>query len=99
MIFEWDPKKAAVNLAKHGVSFSEATTVFYDRDALIFDDDTHSTAERREFIVGRSLQKRYLFVSFTERDPSLRIISARRAHAKEIAKHENNKERRSKKAD
>ncbi len=93
MLFEWDPKKAAANFKKHGVSFDEATTVFDDMNALIFDDLAHSALEQREFIVGQSIESRYLFVSFTARKPSIRIISARRAHMKEIAKHESNKEK------
>jgi hypothetical protein len=46
--FEWDPKKANLNLAKHGISFEEAVTVFADSLAKIFDDDAHSGDERRE---------------------------------------------------
>lgn len=46
--FEWDSHKAAINIAKHGVSFDEASTVFDDTSAVIFDDETHSTSELRE---------------------------------------------------
>ena len=48
--FEWDPRKAKVNLAKHGVSFEEAITVFGDLLARIFDDEEHSEDEKREII-------------------------------------------------
>ena len=48
--FEWDPRKAKVNLAKHGVSFEEAMTVFGDLLARIFDDEEHSEDEKREII-------------------------------------------------
>ena len=52
--FEWDPKKAASNLSKHGVSFEEGLSVFADPLARIFDDDDHSLAEQREIIIGHS---------------------------------------------
>ena len=50
--FEWDPRKAASNLKKHGVSFAEALAVFSDPAARIFDDPDHSSDERREIIIG-----------------------------------------------
>jgi hypothetical protein len=50
--FEWDPKKAAANLAKHGVSFEEGLTVFADPLARIFDDEDHAIDNQREIIVG-----------------------------------------------
>lgn len=52
--FEWDPKKAEANLAKHEVSFEEALTVFGDSFARIFPDDEHSVEEFREIIIGHS---------------------------------------------
>jgi uncharacterized protein len=81
--FEWDPIKAEINRNKHGVSFEEAETVFDDRLAVIFDDEAHSTYEVREIIVGHSLQNTLLFVCFTEREGTIRIISARRATNRE----------------
>lgn len=76
--FEWDSKKAAQNLKKHGVSFDEAMTVFNDPLAKIFDDPDHSEAERREIIMGSSIRKRLLFVCFCERiEDVIRIVSAR----------------------
>ncbi len=56
--FEWDPKKAAANLAKHGVSFKEGLTVFMDPLARIFDDEDHSIEEEREIIIGYSTIRR-----------------------------------------
>jgi uncharacterized DUF497 family protein len=50
--FEWDSKKAITNLKKHNVSFDEATTVFNDPVAMIFDDEAHSYNEHREIIIG-----------------------------------------------
>lgn len=65
--FEWDPKKAAANLAKHGVSFEEGLTVFSDTLARIFDDEEHSIEEEREIIIGHSTKHRLLLVCFTAR--------------------------------
>lgn len=77
MEFEWDPPKAAENLRKHGVSFSEAMTVFGDPLAKTFHDPDHSDYEERYFSVGLSQQGRVLFVSHIERGNKTRIISAR----------------------
>lgn len=77
MEFEWDPAKAASNLAKHGVSFPEAQTVFADPLFIDFYDPDHSDEEARYLIVGRSQAGRLLIVSYTERDGRTRLISAR----------------------
>ena len=77
MEFEWDPKKAAKNLKKHGVTFQEAATVFTDPLAITFPDPDHSEDEERHLTFGLSLQKRLVVVSHTEREPKTRIISAR----------------------
>ena len=68
MRFEWDAEKATANLRKHKVSFAEATTVFRDPLAVIFDDEDHSAEERREIIIGHSLANRLVLVCFTERE-------------------------------
>jgi uncharacterized DUF497 family protein len=86
--FEWDPIKADLNRQKHGVTFEEASTVFDDPLAFIFDDEEHSVYEIREIIVGHSIQEKLLFVCFTERDGSIRIISARRATPREQRDYE-----------
>jgi uncharacterized protein len=86
--FEWDAQKAESNLRKHRVSFEEATTVFGDSLALIFDDEAHSQYEPREIIIGHSDRNRLLLVSFTERSSITRIISARRATKKERRDYE-----------
>lgn len=75
--FEWDPAKAAANLLQHGVSFEEAVTVFQDPLAKVHDDPDHSAAERRDIIVGHSVQGQLLLVSFTDRGSNIRVISAR----------------------
>jgi hypothetical protein len=88
MKFEWDPRKAKLNLTKHGVAFDEATTVFYDPLSATFDDPDCSVGERRFITVGYSSQGRLLVVSHTDRGEATRIISARRATASERKRHE-----------
>jgi uncharacterized DUF497 family protein len=65
--FEWNPKKAKTNLRKHGVSFDEAVTVFYDPLSATFDDTEHSLGEPRFITIGYSSKSRLLVVSHTER--------------------------------
>jgi uncharacterized protein len=88
-VFEWDARKAATNVRKHGVSFNEAATVFADPDALDGPDLKHSAQENRSLRLGRSLADRVLIVAYTTRgsgdDEKIRIISARRASRKERA--------------
>lgn len=87
--FEWDPNKAEANIRKHGVSFDEASTVFADPLARIFDDDAHSISELRELIIGHSVKNRLLFVAFTERRGNvIRIITARETDRTERRRYE-----------
>jgi uncharacterized DUF497 family protein len=88
--FEWDPRKAASNLSKHGVSFQEALTVFADPLARIFDDEDHSVEEQREIIIGHSAKERLLIVCFTAQGESVRIFSARKATKRERKEYEEN---------
>ncbi|MBI2932141.1 MAG: BrnT family toxin [Planctomycetes bacterium] len=83
--FEWDPRKDRANRRKHGVSFSEARTVFFDEGALMTADPDHSDEEDRFLIIGFSIQARVLLVCFCERRDGdvIRIISARRATKRE----------------
>ena len=77
--FEWDDDKARANLAKHGVSFEEAASVFGDPLALTFSDPDHSLGEKRWLTFGVSHSGRLLVVAHTERGRAIRIISARKA--------------------
>ena len=77
MYFEWDPEKAASNLDKHKVSFSEAATVFEDPLSFTVPDPDHSEEEPRLITLGASAQGRLLMVAHTERRDRLRLISAR----------------------
>jgi len=81
MKFEWNSGKAAANLKKHGVSFEEAETVFYDEFAVQFFDDAHSEREDRFIMLGMSSQANLLIVCHCEQESGdvIRIISARKA--------------------
>ena len=88
MQFEWNQKKAAKNLTKHGVSFDEAVTVFYDPLSATFNDPDHSECEYRYITIGFSSARRLLVVAYTERAGNIRNISARCATARERKNHE-----------
>lgn len=77
MDFEWNKNKADINLKKHGISFQEAATVFGDKLALTFNDPDHSINEHRLLTFGVARTGKYVVVSHTELDISIRIISAR----------------------
>ena len=84
--FEWDDRKAAANLKKHGVSFEEAKSVFVDERARLIDDPDHSEDEDRFVLLGLSSALRLLLVCHCYRSVgnAIRIISARRAVAREF---------------
>lgn len=83
MKFEWDDQKAIQNFTKHGVSFGEATEVFYDPNAVEVEDAVHSFEESRFVIIGYSTS-RMLYVVFAERhNDVIRIVSARPPTASE----------------
>ena len=83
MEFEWDPDKAASNLRKHGVSFSEAATALRDPLSVTYFDPDHSDEEDRFITIGTSLDGRLLILSHTDRGDKVRIISARLAARRE----------------
>ena len=87
--FEWDPKKAASDLKDHDVSFDEATTVFGDILAMNMADPDHSEGEQRFLVLGMSEKSRLVVVSYAERPPRTRIVSARLATSSERRKYEN----------
>ncbi|MGC1275131.1 MAG: BrnT family toxin [Planctomycetaceae bacterium] len=95
MRFEWDDRKAATNRRKHGVSFDEATTVFFDDDALLIADEDHSDAEDRFVLLGLSSALRQIVVChcYRESDEVIRIISARKANRAERAQYEQRRRR------
>ena len=79
--FEWDKNKDSTNQNKHGISFAEAKTVFYDEFAILFDDPDHSQDEERFLLLGLSLKLKNLVVChcFRKEETTVRIISARKA--------------------
>lgn len=85
LAFEWDPKKAAANARKHGVTFEEARAAFFDENAMQFHDPDHSDDEDRFILLGLSVRLRALVVChcFRQTETSIRIISARTANRTE----------------
>jgi uncharacterized DUF497 family protein len=85
LIFEWDDKKNASNIRKHSVSFEEAQTVFFDENAIEFDDPDHSIQEESFILLGLSQSLKVLVVChcYRSHDLKIRIISARKATKKE----------------
>ncbi|MDB5814829.1 MAG: hypothetical protein JWN23_1946 [Rhodocyclales bacterium] len=85
--FEWDRAKAATNLKKHGVSFEEAQSVFFDEFAVQFFDEEHSAQEERFLMLGMNFDANLLLVCHCEREAGavIRIISARKATRREQA--------------
>ena len=88
LLFEWDARKAATNLHKHGVSFEEASTAFGDVRSLTIEDIEHSYAEERYILMGMSAQRTLLVVVHCQRGDNIRIISARRATRRERTTYE-----------
>lgn len=89
--FEWDENKAVSNFQKHGISFDEAKLVFKDYSAYIFDDEKHSSHEKRELIIGYSKQDKLLIACFTMRNNKIRIINIRLTNKDEKRKYEKNR--------
>lgn len=87
---EWNPAKARTNLRKHGITFEEAETAFYDDHALVVPDPDHSSAEERFVLIGLSAALRVLVVVHCDRDDgeTIRLISARRATRSERAQYD-----------
>ncbi len=93
ILFEWDERKNTINKKKHGVSFEEAKTVFYDVDAILIDDPDHSEEEERFLLLGLSRKTNLLIVCHCLRDEGeiIRLISARRATTNEARQYCNMK--------
>ncbi|MCD8335796.1 MAG: BrnT family toxin [Lachnospiraceae bacterium] len=82
--FEWDENKNQINIKKHGISFENAREIFYDDAAILFDDPEHSKDEERFLIIGNDEREKTCIVSHCYRkNDVIRIISARKATAKE----------------
>jgi uncharacterized protein len=86
--FEWDARKATANLKKHGISFEEAKSVFFDERAKLIDDPDHSEDEDRFILLGLSHSLRIVVVCHCYRDENvIRIISARKATVRELKEY------------
>jgi len=85
LLFEWDQRKSKSNVKKHGVSFEEAQTAFYDEQAIIFDDPDHSKEEDRFILLGTNHKLNILVVChcYREKETKIRIVSARKAKKEE----------------
>ncbi len=81
IVFEWDEGKNRENRRKHGVTFEEARSVFFDEEAVEFEDVEHSDVEERFLMLGRSARLRIVLVSYCLRNEgsTIRIVSARKA--------------------
>ena len=90
LLFEWDENKNQINISKQGISFSEASTVFYDERAILFDDPDHSEDEERFLILGMSEAANLCIVChcYRENESKIRLISARKATKKEGERYE-----------
>jgi uncharacterized DUF497 family protein len=85
---EWDPRKARINLRKHGVTFEEAGTVFEDPLATYYQDPDHSITERRYLTIGTSVKGRLIHIAFPDRAGRIRIIQARELTRNERQQYE-----------
>lgn len=92
LLFEWDPKKALLNVKTHGISFDEASTAFRDPLSRTIGDPLHSDDEERLVLIGQSIEGRLLVIVHTEKSDRIRIISARMATNKERFRYEENEE-------
>lgn len=88
MKLEWDPNKARSNLVKHGVSFEEASTLFGDPLSSTIADPLHSGAEERFVTIGVSAARRTIVVVHSDREDSIRLISARKATRRERSEYD-----------
>jgi uncharacterized DUF497 family protein len=88
--FEWDSRKAAANLRRHGISFAEAETAFYDDYASIVEDPDHSEDEERFLLLGMSAGLRVILVVHAVREAGavIRLVSARKATSSERAQYD-----------
>jgi len=92
MSYEWDPSKEKSNYKKHRVKFADAVGVFEDENAITIQDEHKS--EERFITIGRDFLSRILVVAYTFRDIVIRIISARKARARERKLYEEQDEER-----
>ncbi|MBI2465509.1 BrnT family toxin [Candidatus Shapirobacteria bacterium] len=88
--FDWDQGNTVKNLIKHGIKCKEAEEAFLDNNNLVNDDISHSLSETRYHLIGKTLSRLTLYITFTQRKNKIRIISARTADKKERSLYEEN---------
>ena len=86
--FEWDKGNVDKSYKKHGISPKEAEEVFVSEELFVLPDNKHSKTEKRHIALGKTQEGKKLFVVFTIKGKSIRVISARRMHQKEVSKYE-----------
>lgn len=86
--FEWDEWNIDKNYLKHAITPKEAEEAFIAEESYFFSDIKHSKIEERFILLGKTLDKKNLFIIFTMREKKVRIISARRMHESEVKKYE-----------
>jgi uncharacterized protein len=91
LIFRWDQRKATANLAKHGISFEEASSAFGDPLSITIEDVDHSYGENRYILLGETLERHLVIVAHADRNGGIRIISARLATRQERRSYETGK--------
>jgi uncharacterized DUF497 family protein len=87
VLFEWDERKAARNLAKHGIAFEYAARAFLDSNRLDSEDNRRNYREERRLTLGK-IEERLFAVAYTQRGPVVRLISARKANEREQRKYD-----------
>jgi uncharacterized DUF497 family protein len=92
--FGWDEGNKLKNWIKHHVHRKECEQVFFDKNAVIYEDIKHSKSEKRYIIIGITNKKRVLHIAFTSRGKNVRVISARVADKKELKYYENTKKQK-----
>lgn len=88
--FDWDSGNVDKNWTKHKVKAEECEQVFFNKPLLIFPDHKHSEKEKRHYVLGKTIDNKLLFISFTIRKNKIRIISARKMNKKEQKIYEQN---------
>ena len=91
--FEWDKRKATTNLKKHGITFEEARTAFFDESAIVYHDPDHSDDEERFLLLGNSFKLNTVVVCHCSRksESKIRIISPRKADKSETSDYWDNR--------
>lgn len=86
--FDWDEGNRDKSLNKHNISFNECEQVFFNEPLLMFEDEKHSQAEKRIYVLGKTDGHKKLFIAFTVRNKLIRVISARPMSKKERGVYE-----------